>query len=175
MDGSKVKTVCMKHPSMLKATSGDVGRPILTPRGQIVRPSTQQAAEVDIRRSAELEPTTDLTLGREKFGVRLSGREVEILRLIASGNRTKEVANILFVSKRTIDYHLANAYLKLGVSNRIQAILAASGMGLIPTGSEFAVDRNMRQERGGISRCPEQHLISYENVENYGRQERGRK
>jgi DNA-binding CsgD family transcriptional regulator len=104
-----------------------------------------------------------------KFGVRLSGREVEILRLIAQGKRTKEVANILFVSKRTIDYHLANAYLKLGVSNRIQAILLASKMGLIQT--QPAADGNRVHatglDRDLISHCPERHLLSYESVESY--------
>ena len=121
---------------------------------------------------AELEPTTALTFGRDKFGVRLSGREVEILALIAHGNRTKDVANILFVSKRTVDYHLANAYQKLGVANRIQAILAASSMGLIPIGSVPGDDRNLQFERSQLSQCPERHLISIESVENYWQQAR---
>jgi DNA-binding CsgD family transcriptional regulator len=128
-----------------------------------------------IHQTGKLAPMPDQSANPGKFGVRLSGREIEILRLIAQGNRTKEVANMLFVSKRTIDYHLANAYLKLGVSNRIQAILSASRMGLIST--EPALDSNRGISRGFerelISQCPERHLISYENVENYA-QERGR-
>lgn len=70
---------------------------------------------------------------RTEQAVRLSSREAEILSLIARGDSGKEVAARLFVSKRTVDYHLSNAYLKLGVSNRVKAILVARRHGLIPS------------------------------------------
>lgn len=63
----------------------------------------------------------------------LTERETEILRLIAQGHSSRKVADSLVVSKRTIDFHLAHAYRKLGVSNRVQALLAAVRLGLIPT------------------------------------------
>ena len=116
--------------------------------------------------------TLEQSTASGRHGVRLSNREIEILRHIAEGNRTKEVANILFVSKRTIDYHLANAYQKLGVSNRIQAILLASRMGLISTEPTFSGAPGARAgiERELISHCPEQHMISYENVEQFAQE-----
>ena len=43
-------------------------------------------------------------------GVRLSPRELEVLSLIAQGHSSKEVADVLFVSKRTVDFHLARIY-----------------------------------------------------------------
>jgi DNA-binding CsgD family transcriptional regulator len=58
--------------------------------------------------------------------IQLSDREREVLRLVASGMTSKEVANALFCSKRTVDYHLWRAYGKLGVSNRVQAIHSAN-------------------------------------------------
>lgn len=64
-------------------------------------------------------------------GARLTRREREILTFVAQGLKATEVAEILFVSKRTIDYHLASAYAKLGAKNRIQAIVAASRLGLV--------------------------------------------
>lgn len=64
--------------------------------------------------------------------VRLTKREVEVLSLIAQGKSSKEVADTLFVSKRTVDFHLANIYEKLNVSNRVQAFRRAAQMGLIP-------------------------------------------
>lgn len=64
--------------------------------------------------------------------VRLTRREIEVLSLIAQGNSSKEAADILFVSKRTVDFHLANIYDKLQVHNRIQAYRAATRLGLIP-------------------------------------------
>lgn len=64
--------------------------------------------------------------------VRLTKREVEVLSLIAQGYSSKEAADRLFVSKRTVDFHLGNIYEKLEVSNRVQAFRAATRLGLIP-------------------------------------------
>ena len=63
---------------------------------------------------------------------KLTKRENEILGLIAQGLSSKEVAAALFVSKRTIDFHLANTYDKLQVCNRVQAFRIAAQLGLIP-------------------------------------------
>lgn len=62
---------------------------------------------------------------------RLTEREREILRLIFEGKCSSEVAQTLRVSKRTIDFHLARAYVKLGVSNRFQAFKRAVELGII--------------------------------------------
>ena len=62
---------------------------------------------------------------------RLTEREREILRLIFDGKCSNEVAGILCVSKRTVDFHLARAYVKLGVSNRFQAFKRAIQLGII--------------------------------------------
>jgi len=62
---------------------------------------------------------------------RLTDREREILKLIFDGRCSSEVANSLSVSKRTVDFHLARAYVKLGVSNRFQAFRRAVELGII--------------------------------------------
>ncbi|GBC91906.1 Transcriptional activator protein AnoR [bacterium HR15] len=64
--------------------------------------------------------------------VRLTKREIEVLSLIAQGRSSQEVADALFVSKRTVDFHLANIYEKLNVNNRVKAFRRAAQMGLIP-------------------------------------------
>ncbi len=64
--------------------------------------------------------------------VRLTKREIEVLSLISQGHSSKEAAEALFVSKRTVDFHLANIYDKLQVNNRVQAFRAATRLGLIP-------------------------------------------
>ena len=75
---------------------------------------------------------TQLTNSRHALGtIRLSPREAEILVLIAQGLRSIDAAEALSVSKRTVDFHLANVYEKLGVSNRISALARASHMGLV--------------------------------------------
>ena len=62
---------------------------------------------------------------------RLTDREREILKLIFEGMCSNEVAQTLSVSKRTVDFHLARAYVKLGVSNRFQAFRRAVELGII--------------------------------------------
>ncbi len=64
---------------------------------------------------------------------RLTEREREILKLIFDGKCSNEVAHTLEVSKRTVDFHLARAYTKLGVSNRFQAFKRAVELGIIST------------------------------------------
>jgi pimeloyl-ACP methyl ester carboxylesterase/DNA-binding CsgD family transcriptional regulator len=56
----------------------------------------------------------------------LSRRELEVVRLAASGQTTREIAKHLFVSERTIESHLANAYAKLGVRSRLDLVRRAS-------------------------------------------------
>jgi ATP/maltotriose-dependent transcriptional regulator MalT len=65
-------------------------------------------------------------------GIRLTKRQIEVLTLIAQGYSNKEAADLLRVSKRTIECHLANIYDKLQVNNRTQAFRAATHLGLFP-------------------------------------------
>lgn len=61
----------------------------------------------------------------------LTARELEVLRLLARGLRNKEIAARLFVSERTVNFHLANIYQKLNVSGRTEALSKALEQGLI--------------------------------------------
>ena len=72
------------------------------------------------------------TLDTETRTVKLTKREVEVLTLVIEGKSSKEVADMLFVSKRTVDFHLANIYDKLNVTNRVQAFREATRRGLLP-------------------------------------------
>jgi DNA-binding NarL/FixJ family response regulator len=67
---------------------------------------------------------------------RLTERELEILRLLASGVRPAELAKQLFVSVKTIKNHLTNIYAKLGVQTGTQAVAEAFRRGLVnPSGA----------------------------------------
>lgn len=55
-----------------------------------------------------------------------TGRELEVLRLIAEGKNNEDIAEQLFLSVRTIEKHLTNLYLKLGVSGKSARAFAAS-------------------------------------------------
>jgi LuxR family maltose regulon positive regulatory protein len=61
----------------------------------------------------------------------LTVREVEVLRLIAAGMRNNEIADLLFISLSTVKRHIANAYGKLGVGHRTEAIARANELKLL--------------------------------------------
>ena len=62
---------------------------------------------------------------------RLTSRELQVLRLVGSGARDREIAEELSLSTRTVRYHTQNIYQKLGVRTRTQAMRAALQRGLI--------------------------------------------
>ena len=78
------------------------------------------------------------TQAEEQKVVKLTKREIEVLTHVIQGKSSREVADTLFVSKRTVDFHLANVYDKLHVSNRVQAFRRATRLGLIPYEAQFA-------------------------------------
>jgi len=63
--------------------------------------------------------------------VDLNDREVEALTWVARGKTSAEIAQILGLSKRTIDFHIDNARSKLGAATRTEAVIKAADGGLI--------------------------------------------
>lgn len=61
----------------------------------------------------------------------LTARELEVLRLLVAGRSNPEIAAALFISRRTVTTHVTNLFTKLGVSNRVEATVAAQQRGLI--------------------------------------------
>jgi DNA-binding CsgD family transcriptional regulator len=70
----------------------------------------------------------------------LTPQELQIALLLAAGRTTRETAGSLFLSPKTVEYHLRNVYRKLGIASR----------------EELA--RAMENE-AGIRRGPEQSLV----------------
>jgi two-component system response regulator NreC len=64
-------------------------------------------------------------------GVRLTSRETEILRLVALGHTNAEIAEMLFLSVRTIDSHRAHIQRKLETRNRAGLVREALARGLL--------------------------------------------
>jgi len=60
----------------------------------------------------------------------LTRREREVARLAATGMSAKEIAESLFVGKRTVETHLASVYAKLGVDSKLQLVRRATELGL---------------------------------------------
>ena len=55
----------------------------------------------------------------------LSEREMEVLRLAARGMSNRDIADRLHLSRRTVQAHLANIFLKMDVGSRTEAVLEA--------------------------------------------------
>ena len=61
----------------------------------------------------------------------LSKRELEVLRLLATGKTNKEIARELFLSERTVDRHVSNIFTKIGVASRAAATAFAYSRKLV--------------------------------------------
>ncbi|MDX6277106.1 MAG: hypothetical protein QOJ72_1234 [Nocardioidaceae bacterium] len=61
----------------------------------------------------------------------LSGREADVLALVARGRSNREIARALFVSEATVKTHLGHVYVKLGVNDRASAVATAYDRGLL--------------------------------------------
>ena len=61
----------------------------------------------------------------------LTPRELEILRLVPAGRTNKAIATEIFISEKTVEFHLDNIYSKLGVRTRLMAGVWALQPGLL--------------------------------------------
>jgi len=75
--------------------------------------------------------STSKRTGEHVSREQLSQREAEILRLAANGASTQEIAEVLFVSVRTVKAHFTNIFNKMGVSCRTDAIIKGIREGYI--------------------------------------------
>jgi DNA-binding CsgD family transcriptional regulator/N-acetylneuraminic acid mutarotase len=75
--------------------------------------------------------------------VELSERELEILKLVATGASNKEIAQQLYISANTVKVHLRNIFAKIGVTSRTEAAMYAVNNGLVDVGGGIsAPDEN---------------------------------
>jgi DNA-binding CsgD family transcriptional regulator len=104
-----------------------------------LRDEGSAALELDAARGAfdQLGAVRDLArterlIGRAKIGdaARLSPRELEVLRLVAAGKSNLAIAAELVISDRTVERHVSNIFLKLGVGSRTAAAAYAFAHGI---------------------------------------------
>jgi DNA-binding NarL/FixJ family response regulator len=61
----------------------------------------------------------------------LTARELEILQLVLAGYTNKTIAAEMFISEKTVEFHLDNIYTKIGVRTRVMAGIWAVQHGLL--------------------------------------------
>jgi DNA-binding NarL/FixJ family response regulator len=101
---------------------------------------TRASEVVSAAKHAAVAPRTFLCAGLSQAVMRratspappkLSGREAEVLTLLADGLGTGEIAGSLYMSESTAKTHITHIYQKLGAANRAQALVTAMRMGLL--------------------------------------------
>ena len=82
---------------------------------------------------ADAVPPTSRTVGAAPGLIEpLTGRELEVLRLIAAGRSNQRIAHDLVVALDTVKKHVTHVLAKLGAANRTEAVARARQLGLIP-------------------------------------------
>lgn len=123
---------------LLKSADGDTlvnavrvvaaGEALLAPA--VTRRVIEKFANGAARAEAPASSPEDHVPSPEAIGD-LSDREVEVLILIASGLSNQEIASELFVSNTTVKTHVSHILTKLGVRDRVQAVVEAYNSGIV--------------------------------------------
>ena len=93
-------------------------------RGEVER--LARHARIDLPTAADGEDS------KAPFG--LTDRESEVIRLVAAGRSNQEIADALFITRKTASVHVSNIIGKLGVANRVEAAAIAQRLGLEDNG-----------------------------------------
>lgn len=133
------------YDALLAGASGfmlkDVGRNDLVNAVRVVAggeallaPSVTRRLLGDFVRSRTAEPTTTQQTGLAGPDV-LTGRELDTLQLLAQGLSNLEIADQLVVSEHTVKTHVSNVFHKLGLRDRVHAVIYAYERGLVKPAS----------------------------------------
>ena len=98
----------------------------------LLAPTITRRLVADIVRRRREEAATGVTPDRLDV---LTAREVETLRMLARGLSNAEIATTLFVSEHTVKTHVSNVLSKLGLRDRVQAVICAYETGLVAPGA----------------------------------------
>ena len=108
-----------------RAASCDCGAPVTTAIGYVAITSSESGIAIDST------PAPDGPAMSEDADSPLSGREAEVLRLVAAGLSNREIASSLVLSEHTVHRHVANILRKLTQSSRAAAAAQATRLGYI--------------------------------------------
>ncbi|MFC5823768.1 response regulator transcription factor [Nonomuraea insulae] len=97
----------------------------------VSRAALADAVRAAARGETVLAPSVAERLRGRRAAPALSGREREVLELVAGGLTNAEIGRRLFIGEATVKTYLLRVYGKLGVSDRTSAVLAAMDLGLV--------------------------------------------
>ena len=99
--------------------------------GASSRPNPADTSETQ-ERLVPPQPKTKANVAPDSLdAASLTNREIEVLRLIATGATNREVADSLVISEGTVKNHLSNIFSRLGLRDRTQAVMFAREHGLL--------------------------------------------
>ncbi|WP_369231709.1 response regulator [Streptomyces sp. R21] len=98
----------------------------------LLAPTVTRRLVADVVRRRREEAAAQVTPQRLDV---LTAREEEILRMLARGLTNSEIATTLFVSEHTVKTHVSNVLGKLGLRDRVQAVICAYETGLVLPGA----------------------------------------
>jgi DNA-binding NarL/FixJ family response regulator len=98
----------------------------------LLAPTVTRRLVADVVRRRREEAAASATPQRLEV---LTAREVETLRLLARGLSNAEIATAFFVSGHTVKTHVSNVLAKLGLRDRVQAVICAYETGLVAPGA----------------------------------------
>lgn len=116
------------HERALKSLQSALGQRELDVAWQAGRQLTVAEAFAEIRAISTPPTAADPDIGT---AIKLSPRELEVLRLLAAGHPDRAIADELFLSVRTVEAHVSRTLAKLGVKSRTAAVGAAISAGLV--------------------------------------------
>ena len=139
---AEIKRTMEKPPHVLVVTNYDTDADILGAieagaLGYLLKDAPPEELLAAVRSAAEGDSTLSPTVAnRLMTRVRtprtsLTPRELEVLKLVASGSSNREIGRTLLLSEATVKSHLVHIYDKLGVRSRTSAVAAARKQGVV--------------------------------------------
>ena len=103
-------------------------------RGYILKGQNRdllEAIRIVHRGGKRIPPEIATALAEHAIDDELSAREIDVLKLIAAGHSTKQIADTLFIAEPSVKSRVANILSKLGASDRAHAVAIALKRGII--------------------------------------------